>query len=193
MPTFRLSEDERRTLLTEARQAVTMQVTGERPSPPMDPARVSRSGQGAFVTLRIDGELRGCIGHVDTSRPLLETVRRVAVAAAVEDPRFPPVKGDELGDLVFEVSVLGPSIPCPGPEGVEIGRHGVVIEQGDRRGLLLPQVAVEQGWDAEAFVAAVCAKAELPSRAWRRAARLFVFEAEVFSEDDGGPPGSPCP
>ena len=190
---MRLSEGERRTLLAEARHAVTTEVTGEGHRLTTDPATVSRSGQGAFVTLRIDGALRGCIGHVDTSRPLLETVRRVAAAAAMEDPRFPPVEGDELSALVIEVSVLGPLAPCPGPDGVEIGRHGVVVEQGERRGLLLPQVAVEQGWDADTFVAAVCAKAGLSPQAWRRAASLQVFEAEVFSEDDGGPPGSPDP
>jgi len=109
-------------------------------------------------------------------------VARAAAAAATDDPRFPPVGVDEVRSLSIEVSVLGPTSPCSGPEVVVVGRHGLVVEWGAAYGLLLPQVAVEQGWDAAAFVEGVCRKASLPPDAWRRGGRLLTFEAEVFAE-----------
>ena len=135
------------------------------------------------MTLRIDGQLRGCVGRVESDRPLDETVRDVARAAAGEDPRFPALRPAELAHVVIEVSVLGALEPCAGPDALIAGRHGVLVEQGGRRGLLLPQVAVEQGWSASACVAQACVKAGLRPDAWRRGAALFRFEAEVFEED----------
>ena len=139
-------------------------------------------GGGAFVTLRIDGRLRGCVGRVAPERPLDETVRDAARAAAAEDPRFAPLRPAELARVVIEVSVLGALEPCAGPEALAVGRHGVLVEQGGRRGLLLPRVAVEQGWSAPTLVSQACAKAGLRPDAWRRGATLFRFEAEVFAE-----------
>ena len=141
---------------------------------------------GAFVTLRAADTLRGCIGQIEPGESLVETVARVAEAAATEDPRFPPVQADELPNLVFEVSVLGPLEPCSGPQALEVGRHGVVVDSGGRRGLLLPQVAVEWGWDSHTFAAKTCEKAGLKPDAWTRDATLFRFEADVFSETDAG-------
>ena len=138
---------------------------------------------GAFVTLRIDGRLRGCVGRVESDRPLDETVRGAARAAAAEDPRFPALRPAELPHVVIEVSVLGALEPCAGPQALVIGRHGVLVEQGRRRGLLLPQVAAEQGWSASTFVSQGCVKAGLRPDAWRHGAELFRFEAEVFEED----------
>ena len=138
---------------------------------------------GAFVTLRIDGRLRGCVGRVGSERPLDDTVRDAARAAAAEDPRFPALRPAELAHVVIEVSVLGALEPCAGPEALVIGRHGVLVEQGGRRGLLLPQVAVEQGWSASTLVSQACAKAGLRPDGWRCGATLFRFEAEVFEED----------
>ena len=110
-------------------------------------------------------------------------VAEMAVAAGARDPRFPPVASHELDGLEVEVSVLGAVQPCQ-PEDVEVGRDGLVIEEGFRRGLLLPQVAMEQGWDRQEFLEATCRKAGLPSDAWQTGARLFRFEAVHFSEGE---------
>ena len=154
--------------------------------PPAAGPSPARAG-GAFVTLRIDGQLRGCVGRVEADRPLDEVVRDAAQAAAAEDPRFPALRPAELPQVVIEVSVLGALEPCAGPEALVVGRHGVLVEQDRRRGLLLPQVAVEQGWSASAFVAQACVKAGLSPDAWRRGATLFRFEADVFAEDGPRP------
>lgn len=187
----RLSGDEQGRLLRAARQAVEAKVRGTRP--PQFAGQKGARASGVFVTLRIDQVLRGCIGRVEATDSLVDTVCQVAAAAATEDPRFSPVGIDELAAIVVEVSVLGPLETCAGPHDVEVGRHGLVAEADDRRGLLLPQVAVEWGWDRHVFVANTCAKAGLPSDAWETNATLFRFEAEVFSEDDEGLPDSPRP
>ena len=124
---------------------------------------------GAFVTLKRDGQLRGCIGTLECRRPLAEEIARVAVSAAREDPRFDALRPTELDDLDVEVSVLGPleEIDPRDPGAIEIGRHGLVVEQGHRRGLLLPQVATEWGWDREQFLSQTCTKAGLPADCWQ--------------------------
>jgi AmmeMemoRadiSam system protein A len=143
-----------------------------------------RLPQAAFVTLRSAGGLRGCIGTLAADRALAEAVAGCAVAAALEDPRFPPLRHGELAGIRFEISALGLLVPAPDPGVVVPGRHGVVISLGRRRGLLLPQVAEEEGWDRDTFLMHACRKAGLPDDAWQGAARIEVFEAEVFSEDD---------
>ncbi len=140
--------------------------------------------QGAFVTLHRAGELRGCIGHIDADQPLARIVARCAVAAASDDPRFAPVAATELDELSIELSVLGPLELVASVALIEIGRHGLVVEDGWRRGLLLPQVAVEWRWDGEQFLAHTCRKAGLGHDAWKRGARVWRFEAEVFGEAD---------
>jgi AmmeMemoRadiSam system protein A len=137
----------------------------------------------AFVTLHVRGALRGCIGHLDPDAPLGDIVARCAVAAATSDPRFRQLRAPELDDLHIELSLLGPVEPVSSIELIEVGRHGVVVEQGRRRGLLLPQVATEWGWDAVRFVCETCRKAGLPMDAWRHGASMFRFEAEVFAEE----------
>jgi AmmeMemoRadiSam system protein A len=137
---------------------------------------------GAFVTLHKRGELRGCIGHIEPTEPLGQVVPRCAVAACSRDPRFPPIAPVELEQIHIEISLLGPLEPIAGPRDIEIGRHGLVVECGWQRGLLLPQVATEWQWDADAFLAHTCHKAGLPRDAWRRGAGLWRFEAEVFGE-----------
>jgi len=139
---------------------------------------------GAFVTLHKHGELRGCIGHIEANEPLGKVVTRCAVAAASTDPRFPPITADELRQIEIEISLLGPLEPIDGPGEIEVGRHGLVVEQGWQRGLLLPQVAPEWNWDADAFLAHTCHKAGLPPDAWKHGARIFRFEAEVFGEGE---------
>jgi AmmeMemoRadiSam system protein A len=182
-----LSADARRALLDLARASVAARVAGQA-APAPEREVLPELKAGAFVTLRRSGELRGCIGHLEAERPVGEVVVRVAASAALEDPRFPPVRPSELATLDIEVSVLGPleRIDPRDPASIEVGRHGLVIEQGHHRGLLLPQVATEWGWDRETFLSHLCAKAGLPRDAWREGATVFRFEAEVFSEADPG-------
>jgi len=132
------------------------------------------------VTLRLAGRLRGCIGVVVAQIPLALTVVRCAAAAACEDPRFPPVSLQEAEDLELEISLLDPPRPVSDPAEIEVGRHGLVITDGNHRGLLLPQVAVEQGWDRITFLREVCRKASLDPDAWRRGAHLELFGAQII-------------
>ena len=144
-----------------------------------------RRPRGAFVSLHDrSGELRGCVGQLRAERPLYETVARMAVAAATEDSRFPEVTGDDLPGLVIEISALGPLLPVRAYE-VEVGRHGLLLRLAGRSGVLLPQVAVANGWDREEFLARTAWKAGLPEDAWRCAdVEIFAFTADVFGELD---------
>jgi uncharacterized protein len=140
---------------------------------------------GLFVTLRSEGELRGCIGTLSREPSLESTLRRVAVEAAGSDPRFPPVQADELAHLHIGLSLLSPALALEDPQELEIGRDGLIIQQGGRRGLLLPEVAEELGWDRDRFLAEVCRKAFLPETAWRDpASRLYRFTSERWGEED---------
>lgn len=167
-----------------ARAALAAALRGEPiPAPTLPAGPVAR--RGAFVTLRKGGELRGCIGHLHFDRPVAEVVCEVAIAAALEDPRFPPVTVEELAEITVEVSVLtAPQRLSPvDPAAVAVGRHGLILRHRGVAGLLLPQVAVEHGFDAVAFLEAVCHKAGLGAGAWRHPeAEVLVFEAEVVGE-----------
>jgi AmmeMemoRadiSam system protein A len=155
--------------------------------PSATPALVEPSA--AFVTLRQHGALRGCIGLMRFEVPLWVNVRDAAVAAALHDPRFLPVSEADVPSLEIEVSVLEPPVLLPDPAGFEAGRHGIVVERGGCRALLLPQVATEMGWGASQMLDAVCRKAGLAGDAWRHeGTRLLVFESRCFSE--GGAPRS---
>ncbi len=140
--------------------------------------------QGAFVTLHDhDGALRGCIGNLAGDRPLGQLVGAMATQAAFEDPRFPPVTSDELASLAIEISVLTPPATVRGADDVVVGRDGVVLRQGGRSAVFLPQVATEQGWDRDTLLAQLSRKAGLPADAWRRPdAELLTFQAQVFAE-----------
>lgn len=145
-------------------------------------APVNQTG-GAFVTLRIGGELRGCIGYIEYPGPVRTAVEDVARKAAFGDPRFEPLAPEELDQVQIEISVLTPMRRITSPEEVTIGIDGLVISYRGRRGLLLPQVATEYGWNVEEFLQNTCRKAGLPDDAWRDAgAELEAFSAEVFSE-----------
>ena len=177
-----LSVEERQALLGAARESIAAHLGGRRPRLPA--AAGALAGKlGAFVTLhRKGGELRGCVGQILSERPLLDTVARMAVAAAVEDGRFAPVTAAELGTLVLEISVIGPLEPIR-PAEVEVGRHGLVVSSGSRRGVLLPQVPGEHGWDRETFLGHTCVKASLPEDAWKKPdVELLAFTAQVFRE-----------
>jgi len=181
-----LSAGEQKTLLEIARSTVEAYVReGRRPE--FDPAEERlRDKAGCFVTLHNRrGQLRGCIGTFEADRPMYVNVRDMAIQAATRDPRFPAVTEAELGDLQLEVSVLSPrwEIADPAAE-VEVGKHGLYITRGLNRGVLLPQVATEQGWNRETFLDHVCLKAGLPSGTWKDPdAKIEVFTAQVFGEE----------
>jgi len=175
--------EQRRFLLGLAREAVVSAV-GRRPLPtPADLDALYQQPLGAFVTLTKHGDLRGCIGYPEPTFPLYETIIRSGVSAALQDPRFSPVSPAELDALHIEISVLSP-LQEARPDEVEVGTHGLVIEKGRFRGLLLPQVPVEWGWNRDEFLAHTCRKAGLPTDAWRTGAKLYTFTAEVFSEEE---------
>ncbi len=143
--------------------------------------------RGGFVTLKKNGRLRGCIGYIDAVKPLLDTVGEMACSAAFSDYRFDPVIKEEVDDLVIEISVLSPVRETKDTSEIEVGRHGIIISGGDRRGLLLPQVAAEYGWDRNTFLDQTCVKAGLAPGAWKDAGTTIeIFSAEIFSEEDMG-------
>jgi len=179
-----IPEADREALLGIAREAIETALGGRTRPATQWSGDVDRRA-GAFVTLHTGSELRGCIGHVEADRPLADVVASCAVSAAKSDPRFAPIRATELSELDVEISVLGGFEAVHSLAEVEIGRHGLLVEDGWRRGLLLPQVAPEWGWDAAQFVAQTCRKAGLPEDAWpSRGATLYRFEAEVFGERD---------
>jgi len=183
------SDTERALLLQVARDAIAAHVgSATPPAPPL--ADVCARLGGAFVSLHSRGDLRGCIGHIEATEPLGGIVPRCAVAACSTDPRFPAVTVTELGELDIELSLLGPLETIAGAADIEIGRHGLVVEHSWRRGLLLPQVATEWKWDSETFLAHTCRKAGLPMDAWKKGAKLWRFEAEVFGEAGLIPPSA---
>lgn len=175
-----MTPDERAFLLAYARRCVAAAVAGLRPPDLPEPSSAFVVPGAAFVTLRSHGELRGCVGQIRSTGPLWESVRDMAEAAALRDSRFEPVASGEL--LVIELSLLSPMFPIR-PDDIRIGVHGLHIRLGGAAGLLLPQVAVEWGWDPMEFVEHTCRKAGLPSDAWRdETAELQGFTAEHFSE-----------
>jgi AmmeMemoRadiSam system protein A len=186
VPGAYLDEAQRKDLLGIARRALEGYI-GAGKIPPEEGARGTLSAPGAaFVTLTKNGRLRGCIGYTKAVAPLFKVVQECAVAAATEDPRFPPVSQKEIPSLRIEISVLTPLFPIR-PEDVEVGRHGLMVAQGGMRGLLLPQVPVEWGWDRETFLDQACVKAGLSPSAWRHGATLRAFTAEVFGDREAAP------
>ena len=181
------SETDRAALLFAARRAIAEKLEGREPPVgellPRDATAPAGSG-GAFVTLKIGGALRGCIGHLRSDAPVAETVAEMARAAAFGDPRFPPLSREELGKASIEISRLSEFFPIA-PENVEVGVHGLLLRQGFRSGILLPQVPGEQGWDRAAYLSGLCRKAGLPEGAFADpGAELLAFTAEVFGEVD---------
>jgi len=141
---------------------------------------------GAFVTLHKYGQLRGCIGNLIGEKPLYLTVIDMAIESAVDDPRFPPLKLEELKDIEIEISVLSPLEKIDDPKDIILGKHGVLVRKGFRSGVFLPQVAEETGWSKEEFLSYLCShKAGLPPYAWKeKDTELYIFTAEVFSEKE---------
>ena len=184
-----LSRDEQEKLLRWVRAAIETAVREEPRTevPESELTEPLRADYGVFVTLRKQGELRGCIGKMDFERPLWTNALDAAVASALEDPRFSPVQRDELSEITLEISILNPPEDLPRPEMFDALRQGIIVQKGWRHALLLPKVAQEQGWDATKTLEVVCEKAGLPADAWRdRSARLQVFTAFDFGEGDFG-------
>jgi hypothetical protein len=176
-----LNDVQRQFLLQLARESMAAAVTG---GDRTDPQLLELpDASGVFVTIKRRGELRGCLGTLRVRRHLALEVARCAVDSASSDPRFPPVAPSELADLSLEISVLGPLEPIDAhPEAFTIGVHGLVAEQGYRRGLLLPQVATEWGWTPEQFLTHTCLKAGLSADAWQCGATFYRFAAEIFGD-----------
>ena len=178
-----LTDDEKRELLRIARATLREYFHTGR-IPPGKPHRDSLTAEaGAFVSLHREGVLRGCIGKQQETTALFRTIQEMTIAAATRDPRFDPVDEDEVDDIEIEISVLGGATPLRSPADIEVGAHGLAIEHQGRRGLLLPQVAVQHGWDAETFLTEVCRKAGLDDDAWKQPdAAVHVFPAQVFND-----------
>ncbi len=186
-PKFELTDDQKKELLKLARSVVESKVRGEniQITFPHDP--VLRQPCGCFVTLHVDGQLRGCIGTFVSDKPLVQTVAEMA-EAALNDPRFvhQRIRPDELERLDIEISVLSPLELTKDPLSLELGKHGIYIRRGLRSGCFLPQVAKETGWSKEEFLSYCCShKAGLPADAWKDAdTQVYLFTAEVFSEKE---------
>jgi AmmeMemoRadiSam system protein A len=185
MSDVELSPAAREALLTLAYQTVCDFVLGRhlRHTPPADPQLAQHAG--AFVTLSRQGDLRGCIGRIQADQPVWQVVQQMAISAAQNDPRFYPLGPDELDDLEVEISVLSPLRTISSIDEIEAGKHGLMITKGFHRGLLLPQVASERGWDRDTFLDATCEKAGLPPGTWRKGAIIEVFTAQVFGKTFG--------
>lgn len=175
------SPEERRILLALAHRSIAAALA-DQSIDTTAPTEHLAEARGAFTTLHLFGQLRGCIGYVLPVGSLYQTVAETARAAAFDDPRFQPVTEEEAPHLKIDISVL--SVPRPiQPEEVEVGRHGLIVSSGVRRGLLLPQVPAEWGWDRETFLAQTCIKAGLAPDAWQHGAEIQAFTAEVFGEE----------
>ncbi len=181
---MKLGNDDKELLLRLARLSIERAVDGQ--SPPEIPKHSPDLDLpcGAFVTLTEGEELRGCIGYPEAVLPLVETIRDVAPLAALEDPRFESVSADDLEKINIEISVLSPMQLISDVQQIHVGEHGLVLQHGYNKGLLLPQVATEYGWDRETFLQQTARKAGLPLNAWKDTkAKIFIFSAEVFREE----------
>ena len=189
---FTISSVEQKALLADARETIAARLEGRGPVYTRSPelAEAVKNGAsalarpcGAFVTLHLDGRLRGCIGRMGAGLPLEETVHVMALEAAFGDPRFPPLGLRELPRCAIEISALSPMEPCADPRSVKVGVHGLYLVRGGRSGVLLPQVPVEQGWNLDEYLDYICVKAGLPPRSFEAPdAKLYTFTAVVFGE-----------
>lgn len=180
-----LTQKDKATLLDIVKSTIAAKVKNKiLPKTEVD-SEALQEKRGAFVTLKKRGHLRGCIGYIKAVKPLWETVQEMAMAAAFHDPRFPSLKFEELKELSFEISVLSPLQRIKNINDIEVGKHGLYIVRGYNSGLLLPQVAVEYGWDRETFLGETCYKAGLPPQSWRdKETEIYIFSADYFGDKD---------
>jgi len=201
-PQFSLTGHERSELLALARKSVEYAVREHKAyEPSASASEVLNEERGAFVTLRMSGELRGCIGYTSAVKPLYMTVRDTATFAALRDPRFPPVSASELSQIDYEVSVLSPFRRVLDVRQIKVGQHGLLMKNGVYEGILLPQVPVDEKWDRKRFLEETCAKASMHSGCWKEEnTDIFMFTAVVFGEkrpqtltpETSSHPGSPA-
>jgi uncharacterized protein len=177
-----LSKNEQGELLKIARDTIVDYVTN-RTVPAITTASPGLNlHSGCFVTIKRQGELRGCIGNFVSDQPLYLLVQEMAVSAATRDPRFYPMKQDDLADFTIDISVLSPLAKAASVEEIQVGVHGIYIVKGSYRGVLLPQVATEYGWNRDQFLQHTCIKAGLPEDAWQGECDIYIFSAQVFGE-----------
>jgi AmmeMemoRadiSam system protein A len=179
-----LNRQEQKELLSLARNTIKKYLASASRDYPPNTNPVFSEKRGVFVTLHRDGELRGCIGYPLPYKPLWEAVADNAIAAATEDPRFPSVTAGELPELDIEISVLTVPQKVANHEQVKVGRDGIIISKGFQRGLLLPQVPEEQGWDLEQYISYGCLKAGLARDEWKKGVQIETFQALVFGEKE---------
>jgi AmmeMemoRadiSam system protein A len=180
-----LTAAQRREVLAVARHALEAYLADEEPPSAKTDDPALKRPSALFVTLKKQGMLRGCVGCFAPDAPLVEQAQKMAIEAATRDPRFHPLKAAELKDIEISIQVLSPIRPVGSPEEIRVGEHGVVVRQGARQGVYLPDVATEMGWTREQMLTSLCFdKARLPRDAWRRGAELYVFTTERFSEAD---------
>ena len=177
-----LDKVQQKFLLELARRAVEDYLrTGEKPIPGVEDKALHEK-RGAFVTLKVNNELRGCIGYPLPYKPLYQTIIDVAIAAATEDYRFESIRLDELADVKFEISVLSFPERVKDAKTLEVGKHGIIVSKGFHKGLLLPQVPLEHNWDLETYLRHGCLKAGLNENEWKKGVEIEAFTAQVFSE-----------
>jgi len=177
-----LNKNQQIFLLGLARQAIQLFLETGKTLKTKIEDRELKIKKGAFVTLKADEELRGCIGYPLPYKPLCETIIDCAISAATQDYRFQPLSLDELPEIKIEISVLSLPEPIKDIKEIEVGKHGIIISKGPCRGLLLPQVPVEWNWDLETFLSHGCLKAGLEEDEWKKGALVEIFSAQVFSE-----------
>ncbi len=178
---FSLTAKEKEYLRDQVSVAIKARLEGVKTPDEVPESAVLKEKRGAFVTLKKNGQLRGCIGYIEAYKPLYLTIREMALAAAFNDPRFPGLELEEWPEIEVELSVLTPLREIDDPDIVEVGKHGLLIRHGSSSGLLLPQVPLEYGWSREEFLAHTCNKAGLDSECWRRSGtKLYIFSADIF-------------
>lgn len=176
-----LKEEEKRTLREMALTAIESYLKGKEPPFQEITSETLKEKRGAFVSLHKGGRLRGCIGQIRPQKPLFLTVKEMAIASAFQDPRFNPLTPEELKEIDLEISVLTPLKKIENIEEIEVGKHGIYIVKGFFSGLLLPQVATENNWDRQTFLAHTCLKAGLPPTAWKeKDTEIYIFSADIF-------------
>ncbi|MDA8127048.1 MAG: AmmeMemoRadiSam system protein B [Deltaproteobacteria bacterium] len=178
-----LSAEDQKGLLALVKRTITRYLTTQTVPLPRGFSPAAQVPRGVFVTLKKGGCLRGCIGRMIPDRPLAALVGAMALQAAFEDPRFPPLTLAEAPKLEIEISILTPMKPVAGPEEIVVGRDGVLLQKGGSSAVFLPQVAPEQGWSREEMLDHLSCKAGLPANAWRKGACFFTFQAQVLNEE----------
>lgn len=176
-----LTEEDKDVLINIVKRTIQCKLDGSNAPEFHVESETLKEKRGAFVTLKKDGQLRGCIGYIEANRPLYRTIEEIAVVSAFNDPRFSPLRRDELERLTLEISVLTPLAIINDINEIEVGVHGIYIVRGYRSGLLLPQVAIEYKWDRLTFLEETCYKAGVSSNAWKKKdTKIYLFSADVF-------------